>query len=57
MWMGFANGIINGLYPMSASTESFDIFKVIWQTFFYFGPHLLISFLILKIYGNETFER
>ncbi len=52
MWMGFANGVINGLYPIRGVTESFDLFKVVWQTLFYFAPHLIISWILVYKYGT-----
>lgn len=52
MWLGFANGVINGLYPIRGVTESFDLFKVVWQTMFYFCPHLFISLVLVYKYGK-----
>jgi hypothetical protein len=57
MWLGFANGIINGLNPVRGITESFDVFKVFYETLFYFGPHLIIAILILVKYCDEPLEK
>ena len=53
MWLGFANGILNGLHPMTDVTRSFDVMSIVYSTLFYFGPHLLISVVLLYRFRNE----
>ena len=54
MWLGFANGILNGLNPMTEVTRSFNVMNdVVYPTLFYFGPHLLVSLGLLYRFRNE----
>ena len=57
MWMGFANGILNGMHPITGTTSNGpNIIEVILDTIFYFGPHLSISLFLMFLYKNENIE-
>jgi len=57
MWLGFANGILNGYHPVRGSTiNGLDFIQVITDTLFYFLPHTIISCLLLFKYRNESLE-
>jgi len=56
MWLGFANGVWNGLHPMRGATSNFDFMDIIYSTLFYFLPHLLITLGLLLKYRNDIIE-